>query len=120
MNNASALIVDENGGLIADGTSEIITFTGYVASNGYWRYIVFEDDAINANCELTNCVLEYGGGYSSSSGIIDIRNVATVTDNTIRHSSSYGIIYDIDAGAHGDYLSDNTFSDNAAGDVHGY
>jgi ribosomal protein L14 len=120
MNNAAALIVDENGGLIADGTSEIITFTGYVASNGYWRYIVFEDDAINANCELTNCVLEYGGGYSSSSGIIDIRNVATVTDNTIRHSSSYGIIYDIDAGAHGDYLSDNTFSDNAAGDVHGY
>jgi hypothetical protein len=120
MNNASALIVDENGGLIADGTSETITFTGYVASNGYWRFIIFEDDAINANCELTNCVLEYGGGYSSSSGIIDVRNVATVTDNTIRHSSSYGIIYDIDSGAHGDYLSNNTFSDNTAGDVNGY
>ena len=120
MNNAAALIVDENGGLVADGTSETITFTGYVASNGYWRFIVFQDDAIDENCELTNCILEYGGGYSSSSGIVDIQNVPTVTDNTIRHSSSYGVVYDIDAGAHGDYLSDNTFSDNTAGDVHGY
>lgn len=120
MNSDAALIVDENGGLIADGTGETITFTGYVASNGYWRYIAFEEDAINANCELTNCILEYGGGYSGSSGIIDIQNVATVTGNTIRHSSSYGIIYDMDSGAHGDYLSDNTFNDNTAGDVHGY
>ncbi|MBN1407010.1 MAG: fibronectin type III domain-containing protein [Calditrichaceae bacterium] len=120
MNNAASLIIDENGGLIADGTSETITFTGYVASNGYWRFIVFQDDAIDENCELTHCILEYGGGYSSSSGIVDIQNVPTVTDNTIRHSSSYGIVYDIDAGAHGDYLSDNTFSDNTAGDVNGY
>ena len=120
MNSSAALIIDENGGLIADGTSETITFTGYVASKGYWRFIEFQDDAINGNCELTNCVLEYGGGYSASSGIIDIENVATVTDNTIRHSSSYGIIYDIDSGAHGDYASNNTFSDNTAGNVHGY
>ena len=120
MNSDASLIIDENGGLFADGTSETITFTGYVASNGYWRYIAFENDAINANCELTNCILEYGGGYSTTSGIIVIQNVATVTGNTISHSSSYGIAYDMSSGAHGDYLSDNTFSDNTKGDVYGY
>ena len=120
MNSDASLIIDENGGLFADGTSETITFTGYVASNGYWRYIEFENDAINANCELTNCILEYGGGYSTTSGIIVIQNVATVTGNTISHSSSYGIAYDMSSGAHGDYLSDNTFSDNTKGDVYGY
>ena len=120
MNNNAALVVDENGGLIADGSDETITFTGYAATKGYWRFIEFRDNAITNNCKLTHCILEYGGGFSLSSGIIYIQNVPTVTGNIIRHSSSYGIIYDISAGAHGDYLSDNSFNDNTVGDVYGY
>ncbi|MBN2423974.1 MAG: hypothetical protein JXR46_00045 [Calditrichaceae bacterium] len=120
MNNDAAVVVDENGGLIADGTSETITFTGYVATKGHWRFIQFQSDAIGANCRIINCILEYGGGYSEQSGIIDIQNVPTVTGNTIQHSSSYGITYDIDAGAHGNYEANNSFSDNTAGNVHGY
>lgn len=120
MNQNAALVVGENGGLIANGSSETITFTGYVKTNGHWRFIQLLASAIPANCRIVDCILEYGGGYSSNSGIIDIQNVPTVTGNTIRHSSSFGITYDIDAGAHGDYAADNTFSDNTAGDVRGY
>jgi hypothetical protein len=120
MNNTASLVIDENGGLIADGTSGTITITGYVETNGYWRFIQLNSDAISANCQIINCILEYGGGYNDSSGIIDIQNLPTVTGNTIRHSSSYGIVFDEDAGAHSDYAADNTFSDNAAGDVNGY
>lgn len=114
MNSDAVIDVNENGGLVADGTGEQIVISGFVAQNGYWRYIEFNDNAINASCVLNECLIEYGGGYSSTSAIIYVDNNGTVTNNTIQHSSSWGLSYEDSASP---TISGNTFSDNTAGDI---
>ena len=113
MNSNSRLVVSTNGGFIADGATEAITISGYVKQNGYWYYIDFDETAISNNCVLNNCILEYGGGYNSSSAIVYVDNNGTVTNNTIQHSSSWGLIYENTASP---TISGNTYSDNTAGD----
>ncbi|GAB4169720.1 MAG: hypothetical protein Kow00108_03460 [Calditrichia bacterium] len=90
------LMVGTNGGLIADGTADEILFTGDVKQKGYWQYVEFRSDAIAASCVLKNVTLEYGGGYSSDSYMLQIDNNATVTNCTIRNSSSNGVWIDDD------------------------
>ena len=114
MNSDSRITVDQNGGLIADGTSETITFSGYVQQKGYWYFIEFQDDASAANCTLSHCLVEYGGGYNLGSSMIYIDNDATVTNCTIQHSSSWGLSYDDLCSP---TLSGNVYVDNDAGDV---
>ncbi len=117
MNAKARLVVGTNGGFIADGATKPITITGYVQQNGYWYYIEFNSAAKNSECVLNNCLIEYGGGYSNYSAIVRVKNGGTVTNNTIQHSSSYGLYYVI---AQSPVISGNTFTDNAAGDIDTY
>ncbi len=117
MDSGADITVRNGGGLIADGTSATITFSGVVQQKGYWDYIEFRSDAADANCQLINCVLEYGGGDGDNSAIIWLdTNTPTIENNTIQYSSSYGLSYDDANGTH-DYESNNTFIDNDAGAV---
>ncbi len=97
MGSGAEIDVQTNGGLIADGSTEAITFTGAVQQNGYWDYIEFSSDAVNANSRLINCIIEYGGGYSNNAAQVYIDNSPTVKNCTIRYSSSNGVEIDDEA-----------------------
>jgi hypothetical protein len=107
------------GGIIADGTAGQITFTSSVPSPapGDWARLSFYGNSMNSQCKLINCKFSYGG--SDSYGDIYIDNCTpTVTGCDFGYSSAYGI-----------YLSgsefpdpatlraNNTFHDNASGDI---
>ncbi len=87
----AGIVVSTGGGLIADGTQGIITFTAEKKQAGYWDYIQFSDDANNANSILKNCVIEYGGGYSTSGAMLYIENGATISNCTIQNSAASGV-----------------------------
>ncbi len=93
MNSGADLTVSTGGGLIANGVASTnpITFTGAQEQNGYWDYIEFEDDAVNANCQMSNCVIQYGGGYSTTGAMVYIDNSPTFNNNTVQNSASYGV-----------------------------
>jgi parallel beta-helix repeat protein len=108
----SCLYVSTGGGLIADGTTEKITFTGTESEEGWWNSLVFEANAVNANCQLINCEIMYGG--SGASGMIVVYNNATIKNCTISHSASDGIYV---AEQKTPVLKDNTITDNAKSPV---
>lgn len=116
MNSGADLTISTSGGIKAQGTdNDPITFTGAAKQKGYWDYLEIEDDAISANCVLNKCVIEWGGGYSSSGAMIYLnKSNATLTNSLIQHSESWGIIYD--NGSTPD-LSGNVYNDNTLGDV---
>jgi parallel beta-helix repeat protein len=105
------------GAIIADGTTSPITFTA--AANppapGSWDYISFYDAALSSS-KLVNCTVEYGGG---GYGEIYIYNATpTITGCTIRNSSDWGIYLDGSTYPNPtELLSNNTFSNNASGNV---
>ncbi len=108
-----------SGGLVADGTSGRITFTSSVPtpSRGDWYSIGFYGRTIDAVSKLVNCTVEYGGGDSRGNVRIDDA-VPTVSGDSLGHSSSYGIYL---AGSEypdpATLRANNTFYDNALGDV---
>ncbi len=91
MNSGSSLLIETNGGILADGTTEPITITGAVQQNGYWDYVRIQNDANSANCILKKVTMEYGGGYSTSSAMFSVDNNATIQNCTFRYSQSYGV-----------------------------
>jgi parallel beta-helix repeat protein len=93
----AALIIQTAAGLIADGTTGQITFTGQTKQNGFWRYIEFQDAAANLNCKMINCLVEYGGGYGDNASMLYIYNNPTISSCTFRYSSSNGVEIDDDA-----------------------
>jgi hypothetical protein len=107
------------GGLIADGTSSPITFTSSVSTPapGDWARLSFYGNSMNAQCQLKNCTFAYGG--QDDYGDIYIDNCTpTVTGCDIGYSTAWGIYlsgteYPVPA----DLLADNTFHDNASGNV---
>jgi hypothetical protein len=113
------IVVKTGGGLIADGTTAAITFTSDTKQKGFWNYIHFESDAVNANCKLINCTIEYGGGYGNADdeAMIYIENNATVTNSVIRYSASNGVEIDDDARP---VFTNNTITSNDRSPIRGY
>ncbi|RMH62471.1 MAG: hypothetical protein D6677_09665 [Calditrichaeota bacterium] len=85
--------IRNGGGLIADGTDEVITFTGEVKQDGYWNYIEFKESASDAQTMLKNCIIEYGGGYGSqnSEAMVYIANGGTFQNTIFRNSKSAAV-----------------------------
>lgn len=109
------------GGLIADGTAGEIEFTSSVASPGPgdWARLSFYDMAMNNQCQLVNCRVEYGGGDNTGNIHVSDAN-PTITGCNIGHSSSWGIYLTGDPTNLPDpaeLRANNTFYDNASGDV---
>ncbi|GET22931.1 right-handed parallel beta-helix repeat-containing protein [Prolixibacter denitrificans] len=96
--NASILVAygsSKTGTLTAEGTtSEPILFTSAAVANetpGSWDRIGFYDGT-SPNTSLKYCTIEYGGGYSSSEGMIVVDNCSVTMENCeIRYSDNYGI-----------------------------
>jgi hypothetical protein len=107
------------GGIIADGTGGQITFTSAVnpPSPGDFTNIGLYDDVINSQTKFINCKVEFGGG---TGGNLLIRNCTpTVTGCLIRKSASYGIY--LTGSEYPDpttLRANNTFEDNADGDIY--
>jgi hypothetical protein len=109
------------GGLIAVGTAQHpITFTSAAANPqpGDWHQIDLEDGAVDGQCRLEHCVIEYGGGAEYGNlEIVD--SYPTVTNCIIRNGASYGIF--LGGNEHpeaGTLEADNTFSGNAGANVY--
>jgi len=108
------------GGLIADGTNGgQITFTSSVTppSAGNWDALSFYSNSISAQCQLKNCKVEYGG-YTDEGDIYIDNCTPTVTGCDIGYSSAYGIY--LSGTTYPDpaqLTADNTFHDNASGNV---
>jgi hypothetical protein len=118
MDSDSRLVVLDGCALIADGTQEQITFTGRIAQNGYWQHIEFSANASNTS-SLINCLIEYGGGYSSSSGLVEVSNSPIIQNCTLQHSLSHGIIIYTSTGSDIN-MSGNTFTDIAGSNYYYY
>ncbi len=103
------------GGLIAD--SVVFTSAALSPQAGDWDGIWFYSNSTDAQCRLTRCRIEYGGG--DGYGNIWIEDaLPTITGCYIGHSASYGIylegtVYPAPA----DLLANNTFESNPSGDV---
>jgi parallel beta-helix repeat protein len=98
--------------LIANGTAtKPITFTSAAATKaaGDWDYIGFFDGASSAS-SMKYCIVEYGGGYSSSIGEIHLAEVHITIDNsTVQYSEQYGI--SLSSGAWFESFENNTLKD---------
>jgi hypothetical protein len=95
--------VDNPGAIVADGSRGQIVFTSARASPspGDWLDLGFYDKS-SAQCTLSYCKIEYGGG---NRGDIYIRNTnkPNITNDSVGRSSSWGI-----------YLDGFTFPDSVA------
>jgi hypothetical protein len=107
-------------GLIAEGTSTSpITFTSAASSPqpGNWRQIWIAGDSIDAECRLSHCIFEYGGGQDYGNLLVSDA-LPQINDCTFGHSSAYGIYLNglehLDPAA---VEEANVFSDNASGNV---
>ncbi len=99
------------GKIIATGTTSApIAFTSSAPSPtaGDWDAIFLEDGASGSTFDY--CTFEYGGGYNSYTGIIDITN-ANVSFNhcSFQHSTTFGIT--LNDASYFDTFDNNTFSD---------
>jgi len=107
------------GGLIADGTAGQITFTSSVPSPsaGDWDRLSFYSQSMSAQCQLKNCKVEYGG--HDDYGDVYIEDCTpTVTGCDIGYSSAWGIYLDGTTYPNPtDLQNNNTFHDNASGEV---
>jgi len=96
-NAGTYLWVGDNdpGALLADGSAGQITFTSAISpgSPGDWNGIFFDEHTINATTKLNNCLVEYGGG-NDYGNICYYDASPTITNCTIRHSSTYGVYCD--------------------------
>ncbi len=86
---------------------------------GDWGCIVFGPDAIDNQCVLSVCLIEYGGDESITDGMILIRNsVPNINTCQINNSATWGIYLDGDEYPDPDELETrNTFRGNIRGDV---
>ena len=116
------LYVAPTGSLYAVGTAaNPITLTGATLTAGSWGGVRY-DGTQSASNRLEYVEILYGGGYyfgnldlaASSQHQLEI----TVGDCTFSHSSKWGVsIVQQYVTVTGDIAADNTFSDNALGDV---
>lgn len=115
MTEGSGFEVLIQGGLIADGTSEIITIEGSQQSSGSWHNIYFNSTANANNCQLIHCRIGYGGGDVNRPGMIYCDNLSpTIRSCIIESSLTYGIY--LNGNATIVALPSNLFSGNGYGD----
>ena len=82
------------GGLIADGTPDLkIRFTSVMPTPtpGIWDGLTFSSNCLSSSM-LDNCIIEYGGGNGYGNIFID-NGAVSITDCTIRESSTNGIFF---------------------------
>jgi hypothetical protein len=107
---------DSYGTLIAKGTSsEPIVFTSNsdVPNKGDYYGIWLYNGA--NNCDFEYCTFEYGGGYSNTSGIVNVSETnASFKNCTFQHSAAYGIL--LYKGGFASFSS-NIFNDNAVNPI---
>jgi parallel beta-helix repeat protein len=98
------------GGLIADG----VTFTRAGAGEIH-RGLLFNRYADDANCVLTDCIVEYGGANdtSNNAGITITRSAPTLEHVTFRNNAGEGLrINDIPEGSSIPQVNNCRFYDN--------
>jgi parallel beta-helix repeat protein len=85
-------------------------------SPGDWTMIRFYDASNDTNSAIESTVIRYAGEHRGNryGAIHLIAASPTITNNTIEHSFAYGIWHDANSAPQ---LSDNTFHNNAEGDV---
>ncbi len=89
----ASLSILDSAGLIADGSESSITFSAGSQKKGDWKYIYFDDKAMDDSCKLVNCTIEYGGGDAERPGMIYCDNSAPAIHGcTISNSASSGVI----------------------------
>jgi parallel beta-helix repeat protein len=110
------------GNLVASGeVDNEIVFTSGAATGfetpGDWDGIWFYDGTGAASI-LDHCILSYGGGYGSNSGNLNIQNesagIPVISNCQIENSAAWGVYLGNNADP---TLTDNTFSNNASGDI---
>lgn len=103
------------GGLKADS----VTFTTAAGTpqRGDWEGVWFYDKCTDAECRLTNCTIEYGGG-DGYGNIWSGDAVPTITGCHIAHSNAWGVWLDgPDAPDPDELENNNTWDDNVSGNV---
>ncbi len=117
MTEGSGFEVLIQGGLIADGTSEMITIEASQQSSGSWNNIYFSSTANANNCQLIHCRIGYGGGDIYRPGMIYCDNLSPTIRNCIIESSlTYGIY--LNGNANIIDLQSNLFNDNGYGNYY--
>lgn len=112
------LWVTSTGALIANGSaSEKITFSGITSSPGAWIGIEF--DSSSPENIINNAIISYGGSSSGRKANIYMFNPSklTLTNSTISDSQTWGVF--VASGSTELTESNNTFINNASGDIGG-
>lgn len=116
----SALIIEEEGTIVADGTtSKPIVMTGVSKTAGFWRgVLVYSPKITNV---LNNVTISYAGGAAVSDIWFDIKaNLAvdnyspgklSISNCTFSHSAGLGVAFDENSVIQA--FSNNKFSNNA-------
>ena len=92
MTEGSGFEVLNQGGLIADGSSSMINFTGIRQVMGCWKYIYFSSFANEMNCQMIHCQINYGGSDPRHQGMIFCDRITPIIKNCfIEFSESWGI-----------------------------
>ncbi len=123
--SGTQLVVNKGASLSATGTeAQPIVFTAQEATPGYWKGIKF-NLSNSINNQLDYVTIEYaGGGDASTSGNITSTCFPSsptrfsVTNSTIKDSFGWGVYqFGTATGGCNITLSNNTYSNNATGDV---
>jgi len=116
------LNVNSTGALTANGTSGLpILFTSVSPTPGYWDGIQFTF-CNNVDNILNYVIVEYAGAGINGQGNVMLfgsainPSSATITNSTFQNSSSYGLWFAADSIV---TMSNNSFNNNASGDVFG-
>uniref|UniRef100_A0A7C4GC40 Right handed beta helix domain-containing protein n=1 Tax=candidate division WOR-3 bacterium TaxID=2052148 RepID=A0A7C4GC40_UNCW3 len=103
------------GGLKAD--SVVFTSAAATPQRGDWDGIWFYERSTDAECRLTNCIIEFGGGDGYGNVWIEDA-LPTITGCHIAHSASWGIYLSGADYPNPDELeNNNTWDDNVSGNV---
>ncbi len=106
-----------NGGLIADGTENLVMIEGSQPVVGIWNLMFFSNFANARNCQLINCHLRFGGGDLNRPGMIYCDNVSpTIRNCIIENSQTYGIY--LNGNADVSDLQSNIFKGNGYGNYY--
>ena len=115
MDDGVHIDVMQGGGLIADGSTKMIIFTGKNKYPGYWNNIYFSEYSNDGSCVLKHCLIEYGGRDNNRPANIFCENASPIISYCyIENSLNYGIYL---AGNSNPYLENNSYNHNIGGAI---